>query len=595
LSAVPLNSTTINGGAYPLPVSKYPIQENIINRNGWYHISTNKGASKWTIYPRGNDGSTKIPISGINQIYFTITFNKLTPSYLVPSITLFYGAAGNYLTLSYSGTALKSGTYTVVMNFNTIFGQTNILNTNYNNTVGSIITFSPDTPNSSPTNIPTKSSTVDSISLNQLNTFYNANNVIVCGGNVILQSTDCGATYTAYSALATGINTNINLNCNKIFYNTPSPLYMVVGGQTTGGTGGIPGIYYSTSGSSYTGINVGSSSDNYKFNAIENNNAYNLFTGTEIVYLCGGQTNGGTTVPLYYSSSPTASWTNITTSTLKQTDIINVITYNYGINQFMLGLNFVSSTNCTLAYCSYTAPSTFTITLDITTGGSTGIFGGGTSAVIRDIRSNFNNNMFVAVGRNHAGTNTIMYSTTGASNSWTAVSPNPISSSGICGAFNGTMWLAGGGDGTTISNNSFAYSYDGTTWTSLPYTANVNPFTTVTDIRWNGLTWVACGTGEFKLAYSYSGLTWIGIKNASIPASLTSVGNLYPNNYQFMISSLYFETKEGANIAPGTTQYMFNSGDVDNNYQYNVLNTLISNLYKSDLYTYANPLNIISN
>ena len=52
------------------------------------------------------------------------------------------------------------------------------------------------------------------------------------------------------------------------------------------------------------------------------------------------------------------------------------------------------------------------------------------------------------------------------------------------------------------------------------------------------------------------------------------------------------EKSRDTNISPGTIQYNFDSADVDNNYQYNVMNTLIQNLYKMDLYTYSDPLTI---
>ena len=70
------------------------------------------------------------------------------------------------------------------------------------------------------------------------------------------------------------------------------------------------------------------------------------------------------------------------------------------------------------------------------------------------------------------------------------------------------------------------------------------------------------------------------------------MGCLYPQVYQFLLSNLYLENSRDTNIAPGTILYTFDSTDVDNNYQYNVMNNLVQTLYKMDLYTFSDPLTI---
>jgi len=83
--------------------------------------------------------------------------------------------------------------------------------------------------------------------------------------------------------------------------------------------------------------------------------------------------------------------------------------------------------------------------------------------------------------------------------SYTAVSPNPFSTSGNCVCYGGFIWLAGG-IGTT---NTLAYSNNGTTWTGLGKTA----FPTVcSSICWNGKRYV--GAGGNYIGYSPDGINW---------------------------------------------------------------------------------------
>jgi len=77
-------------------------------------------------------------------------------------------------------------------------------------------------------------------------------------------------------------------------------------------------------------------------------------------------------------------------------------------------------------------------------------------------------------------------------------------------AWNGSMWLAGGGNGPPT--NSVAYSYDGINWTG---SSSGNSYFSVScdTIAWNGLMWVAGGRNESAtnhVAYSYDGINWTG-------------------------------------------------------------------------------------
>jgi hypothetical protein len=197
----------------------------------------------------------------------------------------------------------------------------------------------------------------------------------------------------------------------------------------------------------------------------------------------------------------------------------------------------------------------------------------------------------VAVGKGSSNNNQIMISsgaTAGNVGSWTVVGANLFTNTSVV-KHNGTLWLIGG-SGT----NSLAYSLTASTaasWIGLSKNTITNPFDSVNKIGWSGTTWVACGSNVSGnvFAYSYSGTTWSTI---SSPTNITGLGSLYPHVYQFLLSNLYLENSRDTNISPGTIQYNFDSNDVDNNYQYNIMNTLIQNLYKMDLYTYSDPLTI---
>jgi hypothetical protein len=87
---------------------------------------------------------------------------------------------------------------------------------------------------------------------------------------------------------------------------------------------------------------------------------------------------------------------------------------------------------------------------------------------------------------------------------WRGLGTSVFSSQGNAVAWNGTMWVAVGGN--TI--HSIAYSYDGITWIGLGNSI----FTTGNGVTWGGSMWVAVGVGiDHSIAYSYNGITWIGL------------------------------------------------------------------------------------
>jgi hypothetical protein len=69
-------------------------------------------------------------------------------------------------------------------------------------------------------------------------------------------------------------------------------------------------------------------------------------------------------------------------------------------------------------------------------------------------------------------------------------------------AWNGSIWVAGGG-------NILGYSSNGITWTASSNGSTIFN-SNVYAIAWNGYLWVAGGRTTFRLGYSSDGITWTG-------------------------------------------------------------------------------------
>jgi hypothetical protein len=78
--------------------------------------------------------------------------------------------------------------------------------------------------------------------------------------------------------------------------------------------------------------------------------------------------------------------------------------------------------------------------------------------------------------------------------------------------YDGTMWVAGGGNG----NGFLAYSYDGIQWT-YANTANAGFNGGILSIAKSDSMWIACGNNT-SIAYSYDGINWF---------NLYIIGNIY--------------------------------------------------------------------
>ena len=115
--------------------------------------------------------------------------------------------------------------------------------------------------------------------------------------------------------------------------------------------------------------------------------------------------------------------------------------------------------------------------------------------------------MWVAVG-NSVGAMNIKYSYDGIF--WiNAVSGGftvSLSSSGFCIAWNGLLWVAGGGQLSGTFDASLKYSYDGTVWINSPSISLM--VTNCRGLAWNGTVFVAVGKGTNTILYSSDGITW---------------------------------------------------------------------------------------
>jgi hypothetical protein len=80
-------------------------------------------------------------------------------------------------------------------------------------------------------------------------------------------------------------------------------------------------------------------------------------------------------------------------------------------------------------------------------------------------------------------------------------------------AYNSSMWIVVGNNGTGAGGDCIGYSYDGISWTLS--TSGSNLIRGANDVEWNGIMWVAVGTRVtgspypgVGAAYSYDGINW---------------------------------------------------------------------------------------
>jgi hypothetical protein len=127
---------------------------------------------------------------------------------------------------------------------------------------------------------------------------------------------------------------------------------------------------------------------------------------------------------------------------------------------------------------------------------------------------------WVAVGE---GTNSIAYSNDGIT--WVGLGTSLLNGyGGYCVAWNGTMFIAGGGQS---GPGGMAYSTDGMNWTTL--SSGTTGLTSCLVISWNGTTWLAGGdiNGTRATSYSTNGTSWTSSTsiNSIIPYALRALSS----------------------------------------------------------------------
>jgi frataxin-like iron-binding protein CyaY len=85
--------------------------------------------------------------------------------------------------------------------------------------------------------------------------------------------------------------------------------------------------------------------------------------------------------------------------------------------------------------------------------------------------------------------------------------------------YNGSIYIIIYGGTGTNTGNKIAYSYDGINWTAIAgFVA-----TSLYALAWNGLVWVAGGSGTNTIAYSYDGITWTGLGTIAAATTIFSI------------------------------------------------------------------------
>jgi hypothetical protein len=257
---------------------------------------------------------------------------------------------------------------------------------------------------------------------------------------------------------------------------------------TCGGSGCTNSLIYSYDGIIWNGLGA----------SIFTNYPYSITWNGEMFMACGNAFNGTNSMAYSYDG---LHWTGLGTSLFSiicYAAVNNVAYENQIIIKPRLSIAGGRGTN-TLAY-SYDGVTWKGL-------GNT-IFNGGCYSIV------WNGSLWVALGY---GNTIFAYSYNGIK--WSAnTSYNALFTFGNWVAWNGTMWIAGGGAGTC----TLAYSYDGKTWSAIEKTT----FTEFCiGIVSNGKRWVAVGKGNNSIAYSDNGNAWTGLGTSIFSEGLAVAWN----------------------------------------------------------------------
>ena len=126
-----------------------------------------------------------------------------------------------------------------------------------------------------------------------------------------------------------------------------------------------------------------------------------------------------------------------------------------------------------------------------------------------------NGSIWVAVGSGNY--NTMAYSIDGTT--WNGLGKSIFSTTGYRIVCNGSTWIASSYSYDSL--NTLAYSTNGITWTGLGKTI----FNVCNTIAWNGYMWIVGGGGDNTLAYSTDGKTWTGLGNSIFTSDCKSIAS----------------------------------------------------------------------
>jgi hypothetical protein len=268
--------------------------------------------------------------------------------------------------------------------------------------------------------------------------------------------------------------------------------------------------------------------------------------------------NSDSQVQIAYSDNNGDNWTRVTTFTYSGQ--AKCIFWNGTV--FVVGLTDQSSPRCLISSdgitwtVSTSANTVFTThlmgirgasLLGASDGGGAPPFNGPYEPATSNPTSPVTDAFTIAVGGSN---NTISYSLDGLTY---YPSGNPFSDNGGYAyetAWNGTIWLAGGG---YLSQNNIVYSTDGLTWTqsvsSKTVFGSANGY--VGGLCWNGSLWVAGGqnAGVAVIATSSNGSNWV--KQDNHPGNIQNVNKIAWNGTCFIAtcrgSSGLLRSTDGSN------------------------------------------------
>ena len=379
--------------------------------------------------------------------------------------------------------------------------------------------------------------TTSGLACQGFNTIAYGNGVYVAGGTPIGTGNSFATSTDQISWTGRGGSTNMT-NVNQITYG--NGIFIAVGTKGTAGST----IMKSTDGITWTNLT----------------NVYGSFLGRCVAYYQGRWIVGGSAYyGINYSDDNGTTWTNSSSSYSMYSTQTNAIGYG---NDIVVSVG--QGTGNTLAISTNFGVSW--------TGKGLLLSGSG-----NDIK--YNDGLWLAVGGDNVSTGNIIIKSTDNGTTWTQVATSNASyftSLNSVQNVNGTWYISGRGayylaysntsNPASISDFVFVSTVSFTTngaslstfnyqkpkyivggkglkgsMTGLSWFDILNqPFTTVSDVYWNGTIWVGVGSGRNTLGYSYDGINWIGI-GATI---FSTSGN---NVYYSTTNSLWIATGTGTN------------------------------------------------